>query len=211
MSKLTIAVPKGVLLNGTKELLRKMGITVPLDKSRKLAFEDKNKEYKFILIRPTDVPVYVEHGTADLGIVGKDVLLETPEIVAELMNLNYGKCDLVVAAPKKSRIKLDTLKPYTRVATKYVKIAEEYFKGKGLKVELIKLYGSVEIAPLVGLSDVIVDLVSTGRTLKENELEIVSTIMSSTARLVSNSVGLKVKHQEIVKFVNKIQQCSRRL
>lgn len=207
MTKLTIALTKGVLLNDTKELLRKIGISIniPIEKSRKLIFEDKTKEYKFILIRPTDVPVYVEHGTADLGIVGKDVLLEGPEMVAELMDLKYGSCDLVIAAPKNKKIDIKNLKPYTRVATKYINTSEEYFRSKGLKVELIKLYGSVEIAPLVELSDIIVDLASTGKTLEENGLEIISKITNSTARLIANRVSLKVKYQEIIKFVNKIR------
>lgn len=207
MAKLTIAVPKGILLNETKEMLKKVGVSVnvPQEKSRKLIFEDKTKEYKFILIRPQDIPVYVEHGTADLGIVGKDVLLEGAQAVSELMDLQYGSCDLVVAAPKNKKININKLKPYTRVSTKYIHASEEYFRSRGLKVELIKLYGSVEIAPIVGLSDIVVDLSSTGKTLEENGLEIISRITTSTARLIANRISLKIKYNEIIKLMNRIK------
>lgn len=207
MTRLTIAIPKGALLNETKDLLKNIGIPINAiqEKSRKLIFENITKEYKFILIRAQDVPVYVEHGTADLGIVGKDVLMEGPEVVAELMDLKYGGCDLVVASLKNKKININNLKPYTRVATKYINVSEEYFRNKGLIVELIKLYGSVEIAPLVGLSDIIVDLTSTGKTLKENGLEIVTKITNSTARLIANRVSLKTKYNEIMKLVKKIK------
>ncbi|MFC1517690.1 ATP phosphoribosyltransferase, partial [Candidatus Margulisiibacteriota bacterium] len=173
---LTIALAKGYLLGEAVELFRQAGIQISESDaaSRKLTFFDKSKKYKFLVIRPMDVPVYVEHGAADLGISGKDVLVEGEESVAELLDLKFGYCNLVVAVP---RGKKNIYKPNMRIATKFSKATEAFFTKKGIKAEIIKLYGSVELAPQVGLADAIVDLTATGSSLKDNNLEIKEIVL----------------------------------
>jgi ATP phosphoribosyltransferase len=202
---LTIALSKGYLLKEAVKILDKIGIKIDEAdvKSRKLTYYDKSGKYKFLVIRPADVPVYVEHGAADLGISGKDVLTEGEENVAELLDLKFGYCRLVVAAEKSKK---NIYKPNMRIATKFVKTAEKFFLQKGIKAELIKLYGSMELAPKVGLADAIVDLVATGETLKDNGLVVVEDIMESTARLIANNVKLKVNHKPIYELASKIQK-----
>lgn len=202
---LTIALAKGYLLDDAIKLFNKIGIAVAGTKEigRKLSFSDESKEYRFHIIRPLDVPVYVEHGAADLGICGKDNIEEGEENIAELLDLKFGKCQLIVAAQKG---KSDVYKPNLRIATKFEKCAEKFFREKGWKAEIIKLYGSVELAPLVGLSDAVVDLTATGSTLRENNLEIIETIMTSTARLIANKIKLRVKYDLIYKLASKIQK-----
>ncbi|MBU0581348.1 MAG: ATP phosphoribosyltransferase [Candidatus Margulisbacteria bacterium] len=201
---LTIALSKGYLLTESLKVLKKIGIEIedPESLSRKLSFYDKSKQYKFLVIRPTDVPVYVEHGAADIGIAGKDILVEGQESVAELLDLKFGYCRLVVAALKGAK---NIYKPNIRIATKFINSTEEFFKNKGIKAEIIKLYGSVELAPKVGLAEAVVDLVATGSTLKENGLEIMETILESTARLIANKVRLRINYSEIYSLASKIQ------
>lgn len=196
---ITIAIPKGSLFNESLDLLEQIGIHVHREGfGRKLAYYDTEGRYKFIVVRPMDVPVYVEHGAADLGIVGKDVLNESQCSIAELVDLKFGYCRMVIAALKDHNFTERGLTPNLRVATKFIHSAEAYFRKIDLKVELIKLYGSIELAPIVGLSDVIVDLVATGATLKENGLEVVTTIFETTARFIANKVSFKTHYDQIV-------------
>ncbi|MCA1927627.1 MAG: ATP phosphoribosyltransferase [Calditerrivibrio sp.] len=195
-SVITVALPKGRLAEDTIELFLKKGI---LDNScvdfnsRKLIFEDKNKGFRFLIVRNMDVPTYVEYGACDLGIVGKDIICETQANVYEFMDLGFGYCKLCIASLEKDfKYKHDI-----KIATKFVNITKDYFINKGFFVETIKLYGSIEIAPLLGLSDIIVDLVSTGETLKKNGLFLNDTIMESTARLIGNKNLTRSKYDKI--------------
>ncbi len=199
---LTVALSKGYLLKEALELFEKIGIACDKIDDRKLIFFDKTEQYRFMILRPTDVPVYVEHGTADIGITGKDVLIEANRDIAELVDLKFSKCDLIVAAPKGySKGYFNDMK----VATKFTRSAADFFNKKGLKVELIKLYGSVEVAPLVNLSDIIVDIAATGKTLKENGLEIIDSIYTATARLVANKSGLYLKQKQICDLAERLK------
>jgi ATP phosphoribosyltransferase len=197
---LTIALAKGYLLKDTQKLFKKAGIEIADSElnSRKLKIFDKSKNFCFLLLRPADVPVYVEHGVADLGVTGRDVLIEGSFQVTKLLDLKYGRCKLVVAANKKDNYTKAKLAADLRVATKFINSADTYIKARGLAVELIKLYGSVELAPQGNLSDIIVDLVATGSTLKENGLEIIDTIYESTALLVANSIKMRAKYNDII-------------
>ncbi|MFC1595663.1 ATP phosphoribosyltransferase [Candidatus Margulisiibacteriota bacterium] len=200
-----IALSKGYLLKPALELFRQIGIDIDEAEvnSRKMTFTDKSGAYEFVVIRPADVPVYVEHGAVDLGIAGKDVMVESACGLAELVDLKFGYCKLVIAALKEDNIK--ECKSNMRVATKFVNATAAHFKKLDLNVEIIKLYGSVELAPIAGLSDVIVDLTATGKSLDENNLEIVDTIMEATARLVANKVKLKTRYNEIIDLAGKLQ------
>ena len=197
MSALTIALAKGRILDEALPLFALAGI-VPVehpDASRKLIIPTSRPGVSFVVVRPTDVPTYVQYGAADAGVAGKDVLLEHGgEGLYQPLDLGIGRCRLVVAA-KRSYDWAGTVQrgARIRVATKYVKTAREHFAVKGMHVDLIKLYGSMELAPLVGLADAIVDLVSTGNTLKANDLVAVEEIMPITARLVVNPGALKLK------------------
>ncbi|HEX9270144.1 MAG TPA: ATP phosphoribosyltransferase [Candidatus Limnocylindria bacterium] len=200
MNGLRIALAQGALLNETAEALRSAGLpTASLGEGgRRLLVPDGDVQY--VLARPTDVPTYVAHGAADLGIVGKDVLLENQADVLELVDLGYGTCRFVVAAPVDSIDRsLDEYRHLgsLEVATKYPRVAAEHFQRRGIQVEIIRLAGSVELAPQVGLSDWIVDLVSTGRTLKENRLAIVEEIAVCTARLIANRASYARKRERI--------------
>lgn len=203
---LTIGLAKGYLMKEALELFKKAGLEFENleEQSRKLEFFDQSGSYRFLVLRPSDVPVYVEYGAADLGIAGKDVLLEGDFKVAELLDLKYGYCQLVVAALKKDQYKKNNLGSDLRIATKFTNSASQYFKNKGLNIELIKLYGSVELAPIGGLSDLIVDLVATGKTIKENGLEIVDTIYESTARLIANSIKVRTNYQKIITLTERL-------
>lgn len=206
---ITFALPKGRILQDSMQLFEKIGITcVEMDdkSSRKLVFENLAQKYRFMAVRATDVPTYVEYGCADIGVVGKDTLLEQGKNLYEPLDLKFGYCRLVVAEPKELRQADNPLNwSNIRVATKYPNITERYFAAKGIQVELIKLYGSIELAPLVGLSERIVDLVSTGGTLKANGMVEVETIAEITCRLIVNRASLKTKHQRISKIIAELE------
>jgi ATP phosphoribosyltransferase len=161
-------------------------------------------EMTFLIVRPTDVPTYVEYGAADVGVVGKDVLLEQDNDVYEPLDLGFGACRIAVAAPRGERSH-DRFSSKIRVATKYPKITERYFNQRGVPVEIIKLYGSIELAPIVGLADRIVDLVETGNTLKAHDLVEVECIANSTARLIVNRASLKLKHAAMTELIKKLR------
>jgi ATP phosphoribosyltransferase len=195
---LTIAVPRGALMGGTLDLLDGLGVDTAEVRSndRKLLFEDAG----IVTMRPSDVPTYVEHGAADIGITGKDVLLEAPEReVYELLDLGYGRCEMVVARRSGDDAMGESLRRLgrVRIATKYTRIAAEHFARTGRQVELVAVKGSVELAPLTGMVDGIVDLTATGKTLAENGLEVVEEIVTCTARLIANPVAHKLKAAEI--------------
>jgi len=195
---LTIAVPRGALMGGTLDLLDGLGVDTAEVRSndRKLLFEDAG----IVTMRPSDVPTYVEHGAADIGITGKDVLLESPEReVYELLDLGYGRCEMVVARRSGDDAMGESLRRLgrVRIATKYTRIAAEHFARTGRQVELVAVKGSVELAPLTGMVDGIVDLTATGKTLAENGLEVVEEIVTCTARLIANPVAHKLKAAEI--------------
>jgi ATP phosphoribosyltransferase len=211
MPALTIAVPRGALLRETLDLLDGVGVDTAEVRAndRKLLFGDVG----IVTMRPSDVPTYVEAGAADVGITGKDVLLEQADrVVYELLDLGFGRCRMVLAA----RTGADRLGEaqrrlgMMRIATKYPRIAEDYFESTGRRVELIEVKGSVELAPLVGLGDGIVDLVATGRTLEENELEVREEIVDCTARFVANRVAHKLRAAEIDDLTAKLREASAR-
>lgn len=207
MKYLTMALPKGRLAELTIELLEKSGIRCASAdfKTRKLIIEDDRNMIRFFMVKPSDVPVYVEYGAADLGVVGKDTLMEEGRDLYEVLNLGFGACRMVVAGPEKIRGKLDSI-PGKRVATKYPNIAREYFEiVKKESIEVIKLNGSVELAPLVGLSEVIVDIVESGRTLRENNLAVLETISEISARMVVNKVSMKMKNEPISELIGKVR------
>ena len=205
---LTIALPKGRIQEETMELLGRIGIECPEMKggSRKLIFELPEKKMNFLVVRASDVPVYVENGAADLGVVGKDVLLEQGKNLYEPLDLKIGYCRLVVAEPAALSEK-DNPSEWThvRIATKFVNITEDYFEKKGVQVEVIKLYGSIELAPLVGLSERIVDLVSSGETLKQNGLVEMEQIMEITSRLIVNRASLKTRYERINDLITRLK------
>lgn len=201
---LTIALSKGRILNQTLPLLKKAGLEIA-DKelnSRKLILDTNLADVKVIVIRATDVPVFVQHGAADIGIAGKDVLLEHgAQGLFELLDLNIAKCRLMVAASDKSKLTQNTLK----IATKYVHSAKRYFDAKNQQIEIIKLYGAMELAPMVGLAHCIVDLVDTGNTLKANGLIPLEHIEDISSRLVVNAASFKTKNTHIKTWVNAIE------
>ncbi len=208
MRYLTFALAKGRLAEQTLEIFEKIGM--PCDemkeKTRKLIFKNDELKLKFFLSKPSDVPTYVEYGAADIGVVGKDTILEEGRHLYEMLDLVLGKCKMAVAGLPKAREKLEN--SYNlRVATKYPKIAMDYFyKEKQKTVEIIKLNGSVELAPIVGLADVIVDIVETGSTLKENGLEVLEDICPLSARIVVNRVSMKMEHKRITAIIDKIRE-----
>ena len=202
---LTIALSKGRILDQTLPLLEKAGISIAKSEleSRKLILDTNLSDVKVIVIRASDVPVFVQHGAADFGIAGKDVLLEHgANGIFELLDLGISKCRLMVASKKGQDLNKSTLK----VATKYVKSAKEYFYKQGKQVEVIKLYGAMELAPIVGLSDCIVDLVDTGNTLKANNLVPLELIQEISSRLIVNSAAFNTKHKEIKQWIQKIEK-----
>ena len=202
---LTIALSKGRILDQTLPLLEKAGISIPKSEleSRKLILDTNLSDVKVIVIRASDVPVFVQHGAADIGIAGKDVLLEHgANGIFELLDLGISRCRLMVASKKDQDLNKSTLK----VATKYVKSAKEYFYRQGKQVEVIKLYGAMELAPIVGLSDCIVDLVDTGNTLKANNLVPLELIQEISSRLIVNSAAFNTKHKDINQWIQKIEQ-----
>jgi ATP phosphoribosyltransferase len=201
---ITIAIPKGRILQESVALFRKIGIDCEelLGDTRRLIFENRTQRMRYMIVRATDVPTYVEYGCADLGIVGKDTLLEQEKDLYEPLDLRFGYCRMVVAEPVELSSNDDPAGwTSIRIATKYPNFTEKYFTGKGVQVEIIKLYGSIELAPLVGLSERIVDLVSTGETLKQNGLVEVETIAEITTRLIVNRASLKTKQKRITEII----------
>lgn len=197
---LKIAIAKGRVAEKVTELLNNTSEygSIIDPKSRRLVFIDRDKGVEFFLVKPSDVPVYVASGAADAGIVGKDVLMETQNQVYEILDLKICRCRMVLAGPSEK----GTARPMVRkIATKYPKIATEYFERKSEAVEVIKLDGSIELAPIVGLSDAIVDIVESGRTLKENGLAVYEEICDITTRMIVNRVSYKLKNKSINSFV----------
>ena len=205
--QITIALAKGRLAEMAEDLLERCGLDVSelREDSRKLVFYDRKNDVRYLLVKPTDVPVYVDHGVADLGVVGKDTLLEAGRPLYAMLDLRYGKCDICVAgyAEKKRQ---EITSAVTRVATKYPRIAKMYYQQKGENIEIIKLNGSIELGPILGLSDVIVDIVESGRTLKENGLSVLETVCAVSARLVVNRVSLKTKYEAIAPLIAKMKE-----
>lgn len=199
MEMITIALAKGRLAEEAFTLLEGMGIdcSSPRDPGRKLVLENAEQAIRFILVKPADVPTYVEHGVADMGVVGKDTLMEENRPLYELLDLGFGRCRLCIAGyPGRPAGYANE-----RVATKYPNIARNYFAAQGRNIQIIKLNGSVELGPIVGLSDVILDIVESGSTLKANGLEILEEICPVSARLVVNRVALKTKRSGIQAIV----------
>jgi ATP phosphoribosyltransferase len=208
--RLTLAVPKGRLLDGALELLRDLGVEGVDQHSRKLIFTDARRELRMLFLKPVDIPAYVLYGAADLGIVGKDILLEQEPDVYEPLDLGFGFCRLVVAEPRELWERDDPAKwSWVRVATKYPRLAEQYFTGRGIQVEIVRLDGSIELAPLVGLAERIVDLVQSGETLRANGLVEVAEIARSTARLIVNRASMKTEHAAVSGLVDEMKAALR--
>lgn len=207
MQYLTIALPKGKLFYLAKDLFAKVGFVADNleEKSRKLVITNEELKLKFIIAKTADVPTYVEHGAADIGVIGKDVLMEAQKDVYELLDLGFGRCHLMMAVPKdKKRAKL-TDYTHTRVATKFPNVAKQFFTSKGMQMEYIKMNGSIELGPIVGLSESIVDVVETGTTLRENNLEEIAFIAEASARLIANRASFKLKFDRISKLVKAME------
>ena len=235
MDYITVALPKGKLFQRSVELLAKVGysadnvtedsrklvisnedskvrfiitktVDLPDKDTRKLIFVNEDLKLRFFLAKGPDVPTYVEYGAADIGIIGKDVLLEERKDVYELLDLKYGRCRLMLAVPEQMQRPRLTDYAHLRVATKYPNCAQEYFRSLGIQTEIIKLNGSIELGPMVGLSELIVDIVETGRTLKENKLVEVDSIYTATARLIANRVSFKLKFDRLDKLVRDLRK-----
>lgn len=200
---LNVALPKGRLGESVYQLFADAGFPCPslLEKSRKLTFENPDAGVRYFWVKPSDVAVYVERGAADIGVAGKDILLEYRPDVYELADLNVGKCRMAVAGFPENPVNEAQL---LRVATKFPNIAKEYYNSKGRDIDIIRLNGSIEIAPILGLSDVIVDIVETGKTLKENGLEVLEEIVPISARLIANKASYKFKTDMIRKITDSI-------
>lgn len=202
---LNVALPKGRLGEKVYHMFENAGYSCPeiLEDTRKLIFENDEQKIRFFLVKPSDVAKYVERGAADVGVAGKDILLEYHPDVYELLDLNMGKCHMAVAAPVGY---VDHRDRTLRVATKFVHIAKDYYDSKGRNIDIIKLHGSIEIAPILGLSDVIVDIVETGTTLKENNLEVKEKFLPISARFISNKSSFKFKTEQIEKVVKALSE-----
>lgn len=204
---LTLALPKGRLLDPALKLLGGMGVTGIDADSRRLLVSHEETGLRFIFLKPADIPTYVEYGAADLGIVGKDILSEQQSDVYEPVDLGFGFCRLVVAELKDVWERDDPAKwSWVRVATKYPRLTERYFSERGIQVEIVRLDGSIELAPLVGLAERIVDLVQSGETLRANGLVEVAEIMTSTARLIVNRASLKTAHARVNALIHALRQ-----
>lgn len=197
---LNIALPKGRLGEKVYAMFEKAGFPCPSihENNRKLIFENEALGVRYFWVKPSDVAIYVERGAADIGVAGKDILLEYTPDVYELLDLDIGKCRMAVAAPKDFR---DNPQKTLKVATKFSNIAQTYYTSKGRDIDIIHLNGSIEIAPILGLSDVIVDIVETGTTLRENNLEVFETIVPISARLIANKSSFMFKSEQIEKIV----------
>ncbi len=202
---LNIALPKGRLGECVYEMLEKSGFGCPalLEPGRKLTFEDEENDVRYFWVKPSDVSIYVERGAADIGVVGKDILLEYAPDVYELLDLGIGKCRMTVSAPVEW---VDDGQRTIRVATKFSNIARDFYASKGRDIDIIGLHGSIEIAPVIGLSDVIVDIVETGATLRENNLEIKEEIVPISARLIANKATFGFKTEQIERLVDGIKK-----
>lgn len=202
---INIALPKGRLGEKVYALLEKLGYGCPaiLENSRKLVFEDEKNGVRYFWVKPSDVAIYVETGVADVGVVGKDILLEQNPDVYELIDLGFGKCRMAVAGKKGDMLPLDRT---IKVATKFPNIAKKYFSSKSREIDIIKLNGSIELAPILGMSDVIVDIVETGSTLRENDLEVYEDIVNISARFISNKTSFRFKTEEIELMKSKIEK-----
>jgi len=208
--QLTLALPKGRLLDAALRLLHELGVDGVDQDSRKLIFTDVRRGLRLLLLKPTDIPAYVLYGAADLGIVGKDVLLEQEPDVYEPLDLGFGFCRLVVAEPRELWERDDPAKwSWVRVATKYPRLAEQYFTDRGIQVEIVRLDGSIELAPLVGLAERIVDLVQSGETLRANGLVEVAEITRSTARLIVNRASMKTEHAAVTGLIDELKAARR--
>jgi len=204
MDKLTVALPKGRLQDDVLQFFAAAGYETDVEESRKLVFEDTSGRLRFILAKPSDVPTYVEHGAAAIGVAGLDTLREADRDLYEPVGLGIGKCRLVLAGPPEARGHNLRLATNLRIGTKYPRLALDYFQSQGIAAEVIYLNGSVELAPVVGLADLIVDLVQTGTTLRENGLVELETVMESEAVLVVNRASHKLKFDLIHDLINKM-------
>ena len=210
-AKVSIALPTGVLMPGALRLLSRAGLArLSADELGRQLLVDR-PSIRVILVRPADVPAYVDQGAADLGIVGKDILWETPGAHYELVDLRFGGCRMVLAVPQGSKLNgPETWPPQLRVATKYPRTATAWFEARGQAVEVVPLHGSVELAPQVGLVDCIVDLTASGRTLKENSLRIAATLGASSARLIANQASLKTRTEAVQAAVGRLREAVER-
>jgi len=204
LAYINIALDKGRLADEALRLFKQIGLEFPeyARDSRKLIFTDKQDEFRMVLVKGSDVPTYVAKGAADIGVVGKDMLLDEEPDIYELVDLGFGKCRFVVAGRDASCLNKQKLV----VASKYPRVAKSYFLEQGRSVETITLHGSVELAPLVGLADCIVDIVETGRTLKENGLKVLREMFPISARLIANKASMKTKFARLMAFVQDVQQ-----
>lgn len=202
---LNIALPKGRLGEKVYDMFEAAGYACPAirETNRKLIFENLELGIRYFWVKPSDVSIYVERGAADIGVAGKDILLEYMPNIYELLDLNVGKCRMAVAGPKDF---YDDSERTLRVATKFVNIASDYYSGLGRDIDIIKLNGSIELAPLLGLSDVIVDIVETGTTLRENHLEVKAEILPISARLIANRAAFQFKGRQIEQIVQKMKE-----
>lgn len=202
---LNIALPKGRLGEKVYGMFSDAGYDCPsiLEKNRKLIFENEEKQIRYFWVKPSDVSIYVERGAADIGVAGKDILLEYQPDVFELCDLNIGRCNMAVAAKKE--FDTDSVKTL-RVATKFTNIASDYYTKTGRDIDIIKLNGSIELAPILGLSDVIVDIVETGTTLRENNLEVKTVILPISARLIANKSAFRFKNELIEKIAKSMKE-----
>lgn len=202
---LNIALPKGRLGEKVYNMFEKAGFECPSihENNRKLIFENEEKSVRYFWVKPSDVAIYVERGAADIGVAGKDILLEYEPDIYELLDLDIGKCRMAVAAKKDF---YDDVEKTLKVATKFTNITKNYYSKLGRDIDIIHLNGSIEIAPILGLSDVIVDIVETGTTLKENNLEVIESIVDISARLISNKSSFKFKNELIEQLVKEIEK-----
>ena len=201
---INVALPKGRLGEKVYAMFEAAGYDCPSIKenNRKLIFENTEKQIRYFWVKPSDVSIYVERGAADIGVCGKDILLEYSPDVYELLDMNMGKCRMAVAAKKDF---YDDGERTLRVATKFVNIASRHYAAKGREIDIIKLNGSIELAPILSLSDVIVDIVETGTTLRENDLDVVETVVPISARLIANKAAFRFKTEEIERIAEKLK------
>ena len=197
---LNIALPKGRLGDRVYDMFEEAGYECPSirEKNRKLIFENEEAGVRYFWVKPSDVAIYVDRGAAEIGVVGKDILMESKPDVYELLDLDVGKCRMAVAAPEDYE---DDVQSTLRVATKFVNVTRQFYAATGREIDVIQLNGSIELAPILGLSDVIVDLVETGKTLKENHLKVIQTVDEISARLIANKSSFKFRNKEIEKIL----------
>ena len=206
---INVALAKGRLGDKTYSMMAKAGFDCPaiLEKNRKLTFENPEKGIRYFWVKPSDVEIYVERGAADIGVCGADILLEYEPDVYELLDLGFGKCRMCVAGPKDF---YDNEERTLRVATKFAHVASRYYESIGRDIDIIKLNGSIELAPILGLSDVIVDIVETGTTLKENNLKVITEFMPISARFIANRASYQFKRREIDTLLTKLTEVTER-